>query len=85
MMESLQEQLDTIREALVVVLKDADSLIVNNQEEVNRIVLHLERTMINLDRLIEQLARDPSLLLWGAEERRNPPRLSPKWEPLDSQ
>lgn len=80
-LQDLRERMQRLEGSLVRVLDDADSLMVDNKEVINRIVIHLERTMANLDDMSQQLARDPWRLLWPQEGRRAPLRESPEWRP----
>jgi ABC-type transporter Mla subunit MlaD len=83
--ESLQTRIETIQGHLVQLLGSADSLIQENQPEVERILLYLERTSMNLDDITNQLAKNPWRILWKTEERKTPDRVSPDWDPLKEQ
>ncbi len=79
---ALNRRVETIENNLTTLLSDVDHVVVENQDEINRIIRYLEQTSANLTDLSDQLAKNPWRILWKTDERRKPLQVSPEWNPL---
>ena len=81
--ENLHERITIIEKNLSTLLSDVDHLVVENRVDIDRMIQFLERTAANLDDLSAQLAKNPWRVIWKTDERKNPLRVSPDWQPFD--
>ncbi|MBD3265395.1 MCE family protein [bacterium] len=79
---SLKARVANVESRLVMILDNANRLVESNRDELERIVLRVERITKNLDELSAQLADDPWRLIWKSEGKRDPTRVSPEWQPF---
>jgi ABC-type transporter Mla subunit MlaD len=81
--ESLQTRMTNIESHLIVILENANQVVEENRDEIERIMIRMEDTSANLELLSRQLAKDPWRLIWKSEGKKDPNRVSPEWNPLD--
>ncbi|MEW6236353.1 MAG: MlaD family protein [Candidatus Omnitrophota bacterium] len=79
---ALDSRIQTIQDSLVKAINDADHIVVDNREDIDQIILNLKNALGNLDDMSSQLAKNPWRLVWKTEERKEPMRVSPEWNPL---
>lgn len=84
LLQDLRKRVRELQSSVSVVLEDADSLIVDNREDINRIVAHLEQTAANLNEITNELKKNPWRIIWKTDEKQPPGRVSPQWNPIQN-
>ncbi len=84
-LRDLRDKIGRVEHNLSTLLQDADNLLVENEQDIARIIDRLERTSVNLDELSAQLSKNPWRAIWKTEEIKSPPRVSPEWEPFEAE
>jgi len=79
---ALDSRIQSIQDSIVKTIDDADHIVADNREDIDRIILNLKNALGNLDDMSSQLAKNPWRLVWKTEERKDPMRVSPEWNPL---
>ena len=82
-LEQLRNQAGSIEKRLSAVLDNTNGVVVNNKDEIERIMIRLEKISANLDDMSGQLAKNPWRLLWKTEAKKDPKRVSPDWDPFE--
>lgn len=80
--QSLEGRIENIEASLSTVLTQSSDVIQTNKDEIERILIRLDQTATHLESLSRQLEKDPWRVLWKTEGKKDPPRLSPHWDPF---
>ncbi len=82
LIQDLRQQVESLHTAVLQLTNHIDSMVVDNQEDIHRIVSHLERTSANLNEISNEIKKNPWRLFWKSEEKLPPGHVSPKWNPV---
>ncbi len=82
--QELQNRIHNIENHLTLLLSDVDNLVVDNRQDIDRIIDQLKLTTANLEDISRQLSKNPWRLIWKTEERVQPDKVSPEWNPLEN-
>lgn len=82
LIQDLRNRVQTLQDSIVKMMGDVDGLVVDNREDIGRIVTHLERTAANLNEITNELKKNPWRIIWKTEEKLPPGRVSPQWNPI---